>query len=155
MLVLDLVEPSENHVRQLMAWFTDEASVRAWGGPPFRYPFSEESFLEDVRLDTMNSYALVAASGSMVGFGQTYRKLGRGHLARLVVAPEYRGRGYGSVLAKKLIRKAEELFSCSEHSLYVLRVNSIAIHCYENAGFREASYPDEDDTESVQLFMVR
>ena len=150
-----LVSASIAHVEELMSWFLDREAVSIWGGPPFRYPFSRESFLEDVYWDRMPTFVLLDTVGAMIGFGQTYEKEGRSHLARLIVSPEHRGKGYGKALIEQLSEKARELFSCSEFSLYVVRDNEVATRCYAKAGFEEAPCPSGDIHYPSQIFMIR
>jgi len=138
MISKQLVSASNVHIDALMSWFPDRDSVVTWGGPSFRYPFSRNSFLEDVYWDRMPTFVLLDAAGAMIGFGQTYEKEGRGHLARLIVSLPLRHNGYGKALVERLCEKARELYACSEYSLYVLRTNNAAIRCYSKAGFEEA-----------------
>ena len=155
MAKLQLVSASIAHVKELMSWLSDREAVLAWGGLRFRYPFSRESFLEDVHWDRMPTFVLLDSTGAMVAFGQTYEKNERGHLARLIVSPEQRGNGYGQALVEQLSEKAREMFSCSEFSLYVMRGNDVATHCYLKAGFEEAPCPSGDIHFPSQIFMIR
>jgi RimJ/RimL family protein N-acetyltransferase len=65
-------------------------------------------------------------------------------LARLIVAPERRGRGFGTLLVRALISKAE----ATGLATTMLRVdpdNEIAIACYRGCGF-EPLGPEESAT---------
>lgn len=152
---MQIVEASDGHIRALMSWFDDAPSVRTWGGPRFRYPFNERTFRDDLKLQDMHSYALIGDSPEMIAFGQTYLKAGRGHLARLAVAPSHRGKGVGVALVERMVEKAREQFACSEYSLYVLSENAAARRCYEKAGFREAVAPGRNEEHDGILYMVR
>lgn len=155
MISKQLVPASIAHIDALMSWFPDRDSVVAWGGPSFRYPFSRNSFLEDIHWHRVPTFVLLDVAGAMIGFGQTYEKEGRGHLARLIVSRGQRHKGYGKVLVEQLCEKARELYSCSQYSLYVLRTNDVAIRCYSKAGFEEAPYPSDDVHYPSQIFMIR
>jgi len=150
-----LVPASIAHVEELMSWLPDREAVANWGGSRFRYPFSRESFLEDVHWNRMPTFVLLDTVGTMIGFGQVYEKEGRGHLARLIVSPGHRGKGHGTALVEQLSEKARELFSCSELSLYVVRDNEVATRCYAKAGFEEASFPSGDIHHLSYVFMIR
>lgn len=143
------------HIHELMAWFPDEPSIRVWGGPVFRYPFTEESFLHDVHWERMATFVLADERNAMVGFGQLYNKVGRAHLARLVVSPSQRGKGNGSALVRLLIDKGCELFPYTENSLYVMRTNERAMRCYLKFGFEEVPMPHGERVHPDQVFMVR
>ena len=152
---MDLVNATAADIPDLMTWFRDARSTQEWGGWTFRYPFDDKTFREDVQLDELDSFAARSDSGELIAFGQVREKFGRGHLARLAVAPEHRGRGLGTELVKSLCEKAIALFACSENSLFVSKANLAAIRCYAGLGFREAPYPKEDGTEHKTLFMIR
>jgi len=58
----------------------------------------------------------------------------RGSLYYLAVAPEYRGRGVGSMLVKELSRMLQEM-GCPKLNIMVRASNSEVIGFYENLGF--------------------
>lgn len=150
-----LVNASDADIPELMTWFCDARSTQEWGGWAFRYPFDDKTFREDVQLDELDSFVARGESGELIAFGQVRNKFGRGHLARLAVAPGHRGRGLGRELVNGLCEKAVELFGCSEYSLFVAKANVVAICCYAGLGFREAVYPRDDGMEHKILFMIR
>ncbi len=150
-----LVNASDADIPDLMTWFGDARSTQEWGGWAFRYPFDDKTFREDVQLSELDSFVVRGESGGPIAFGQVRNKLGRGHIARLAVAPEHRGRGLGRELVNSLCEKAIELFGCSENSLFVSKTNVAALRCYAGLGFREAPYPKDDGTEHKTLFMIR
>ena len=149
-----LEKANDRDLVTLMRWFSSEAEAIAWAGFGFRYPFDALSFCEDVGLDTRRSFAY-RDNGRLLGFGQVYERQGRGHLARIAIAPDARGRGYGGRLVEALANRATELLGCSEHSLFVLRDNDAAIQCYRKLGFREAANPDAAGNEIDYLLMLR
>ncbi len=149
-----LEKASDKDLVALMRWFSSEAETIAWAGFGFRFPFDALSFCEDVGLDTRHSF-VYRDNGRLLGFGQVYDKHGRGHLARIAVTPDARGRGIGSRLAQALAEKAFELLGCTEHSLFVLRDNDAAIRCYRKLGFCETANPDAAGSERDYLYMVR
>lgn len=59
-------------------------------------------------------------------------------LARLIVAPEHRGQGYGVTLVRLLLEEARHT-AYSRVFLRVVPDNSIAIGCYRKAGFTPVS----------------
>jgi ribosomal protein S18 acetylase RimI-like enzyme len=92
---------------------------------------------------------------SMIAFGQYYPKAGRCHLARLVVAPAFRGRGYGERLIRYLCRSARTDLGLDTYSLYVMQSNEIALRLYERLGFVVTEAPEVLPRENEPiLFMV-
>lgn len=157
-----------HHVQLMMNWFLSEAPLRQWAGPGFRYPFTEQSFTEDLNLDRLTSFSLITHEGELAGFGQCYQRNGKCHLARLVVAPCFRGKRCltGRYLNQKishiLIALLGEL-GCLQlgipdepgnHSLFVLSHNLPALNAYLNIGFKEVQYPEPIGLEDC-LYLVK
>ena len=81
-----------------------------------------------------------------VGYGELWTDDGAREveLARLVVAPNERGRGLGVALATMLRAEAQRTYPY-EVWLRVVPENAVAIAAYARAGFVRASDADEDD----------
>jgi ribosomal protein S18 acetylase RimI-like enzyme len=126
---------------ELMAWFPDARTLRTWGGPDFRFPFTSASFHEDAKLDDIDSFSLVDGGG-LAAFGQCYLRIGRCHFGRVAVAPARRGQGLGTRLLREMARWGQARFGPRELSLFVNRDNPDARRLYQRLGFREARYPD-------------
>lgn len=139
---------------ELMSWFPDAHSCGSWGGPQFRFPFSDATFREDLGIDRLSSWGLPDTDGSLGAFGQYYRRLGRCHLARLVVAPSLRGRGIGGILVRELCDRGREELGAGEFSLFVLAGNASARQLYGRLGFTEAPYPEPTSILEGILYMV-
>ena len=129
-------------IDQLMDWFPEAADIDIWGGPSFRYPFTAETFREDVYWGRMVSFSLRNPPGGFAAFGQLYEKLGRINLARLVVNPAMRRQGVGKRLVGALMTVGEPMFPCDEFSLFVFRGNTPAYECYKSMGFVVRGYPE-------------
>lgn len=140
---------------ELMTWFPDAGSVNIWGGPEFRYPFTPETFREDCQVERMESYALRDDAGSMVAFGQSYERDGRGHLARLIANPAQRRRGAGRQLIRMIIASLDERFGYDEYSLFVYRDNVPAYQCYRGLGFDVRDYPPDAPMAEQCYFLTR
>ncbi len=146
---------TETDFDELMTWFPNAEAVDVWSGPNFRYPFTRETFLEDCRVDIMDSYALRDSAGSMAAFGQTYDREGRGHLARLIVNPDRRRQGSGRRLIELIIASLEARFSYAEYSLFVYRRNTAAYQCYQSLGFAVVDYPEDAPMPELCYFLTR
>jgi ribosomal protein S18 acetylase RimI-like enzyme len=140
---------------EVMTWFADAASVDRWGGPDFRFPFTRKSFIEDCRIDVMNSYVLTSPDGRRAAFGQSYERTGRGHLARLVVNPAMRRQGAGRRLIQLIIASLEKQADYDEYSLFVYRHNTPAYHCYLSLGFAVTDYPEDAAMADKCYFLTR
>lgn len=137
-----------------MGWFPDAHATTVWGGPGFRFPFSEATFREDARIDSLASRALHDDRGNFVGFGQFYERVGRCHLGRLAVAPALRGHGYGTQLVRALCVEGGRTLGLDTYSLFVLPGNERALRLYARLGFVATSYPEPSPAFVDCVYMV-
>jgi len=142
-------------IEDLMRWFPEPDDVVIWGGPSFRFPFTRETFFEDVHWQEMASYCLQDAASEFIAFGQLYERDGRIHLARLVVRPDMRGRGIGRRLIEMLMEAGSTIFSGDEYSLFVFRENAPAYECYKSLGFVVQDYPQDMPHADVCYYLTR
>lgn len=138
----------------LMNWFPSQDAVRNWGGPAFTFPYTRESFIEDIRWSRVRSFSLQDATGLLVAFGQLYERSGRIHLSRLAVRPGLRGRGFGKRLIGLLLAEGRRLYGDQDFSLFVRRNNEHAQQCYTSLGFVFSDYPDDMPFGDVCSFMI-
>ena len=121
-----------------LGWTPQDDALRRWAGPSTRCPATPESLWEDINNADATTFALVDADGGMVGFGQVrYRAQAYGHLARIIVSPQHRGRGIGRVLCLALMREAVRRHPITAYSLYVFPDNTNAIRLYRSLGYTE------------------
>jgi len=151
---MNIERAQPEHVREIIGWFPDEESVTRWGSPHTRYPLSEETLFEDIYWDRINSRVALKEDGRLLGFGQFYAKLGRCHLARLVINPDFRGRGLGEEFVAALMKHGSACLETSEFSLYVMTANRPAYNCYRSLGFSLAVYPNGDPKLENCVFMT-
>ncbi len=152
---MNLCATTKQHIETMMGWVRDRESCSNWGGPKFRFPFTESSFIDDVCWERLPSYSLVGEDGSLVGFGQYYPREGRCHLARLIISPAYRNQGLGRLLVARLIETGCKDLGVTECSLFVLKHNKVACACYRSVGFKPAACLGEIPELEGCLYMVR
>lgn len=144
------------HVREIMGWFPDRDSLFRWGSPFMHYPVREDLFLEDIHWGRVASrVALSSEEGRLMAFGQYYRKFGRCHLARLVVAPCIRRQGLGTRFIRALMSDGGKTLDTRAFSLFVLTTNEAAYCCYRKLGFTEAELPEGAPSIENCIFMLR
>ena len=146
---------TDEDIDTVMSWFPDAGSVNLWGGPEFRYPFTDATFREDCRIGLMDSYCLRNPAGDLAAFGQSYERDGRGHLARLVSNPELRGTGAGKRLISMIIEALAAQHDYDEYSLFVFRHNEPAYRCYLASGFVVQDYPDGAPLPEECYFLIK
>jgi ribosomal protein S18 acetylase RimI-like enzyme len=145
---------TESQLYELMTWFASREQLDQWAGPNFRFPLVFASFVDDLRLSELDSISLIDAHNRFSAFGQVYCRVGRCHLGRLIVAPDFRGQGIISQLINTLTTIGHQKFNTTESSLFVLNDNTPAIKAYEKLGFRCAPYPQDMPLENTQ-YMIK
>ena len=114
-----------------------------WAGPCVRFPLRIEKLSKDIEFSDNNSFSYIN-NESIFAFGQLLTKEnGWLHLARIIVDPAERGRGYGKLLCFELIQVAMQR-GYQKISLNVYRNNASAFKLYTDLGFREVA---ENSTE--------
>ena len=151
---MNLVPTQPEHLETLQTWFPDLSSAQAWGGPEIRYPFTDVAFIEDIRWQQMPAYSMLGEEKELTGFGQYYEKQGRCHLARLVVAPTHRSKGFSYQFIHELMRIGMADLGVNECSLFVMSSNKSAISCYTALNFIQSRYPSGQPFFSYIIFMV-
>lgn len=151
---MHIVTATRDDAREVMTWFPDAESVMLWGSPFTRFPLREETFFIDTDWDRIASRVARDDDGNLLAFGQFYPKLGRCHLARLVVNPAFRRRGYGLRFIEALMRHGGDALETNAFSLYVMTANKPAWHCYKALGFDMQPYPHNDPHLDNCVFMV-
>ncbi|QQX82532.1 GNAT family N-acetyltransferase [Shewanella sp. KX20019] len=137
-----LMCPKEQHLEEMLTWFTDKQALFDWAGPNFRYPYSLTSFSEDLALSKLASFSLVSDTHQLIGFGQFYRRIDRCHLGRIVISPKWRGKGFAKILIEQLNAKGLKTLNVGQSSLFVLSHNHQAIYTYRKLGFVQSDYPE-------------
>jgi ribosomal protein S18 acetylase RimI-like enzyme len=122
-------------LKTIISWIPNEFSCKSWAGPKVRFPLSIENLSKDIGFSKNNSYCLIDLQ-SITAFGQLVTKEnGYLHLARIIVDPSKRAKGYGRSLCNELLKSARQK-GYHKISLNVYRDNTIALKLYESLGFR-------------------
>jgi ribosomal protein S18 acetylase RimI-like enzyme len=124
------------------SWIGRADECRLWAGPAVSFPVEPGVLASEIGFAEAEDLALADETGT-AGFGQlVWRPDGRAHLARVIVRPDARGRGYGSVLVRALVERATAR-GARLATLNVYPENGAALRLYEAAGFRVATTPGE------------
>jgi len=137
-----------------MTWFRNADETRTWGGPPFRFPFTEATFREDAKLTSLATWSLVEGEDTLAAFGQCYLRVGRCHFGRVAVSPKLRSHGHGTRLIREMARWGSAEFGVDEYSLFVIASNPRAIALYRRLGFAEMPYPEPSPELDTFIYMV-
>lgn len=127
----------------VLKWVPDEKACLMWAGPQVRYPTNMESAWKDMETTEENTFCLVTNKGDVVGLGQGLsRDTNVVHLARIIVDPDKRGRGYGRELCLRLMEVSEKQRPVRRFTLNVYETNKTTISLYRSLGFTEHQQQD-------------
>ena len=132
-------------IDRLLSWIPTREALVQWAGSGFVYPLGREQLMkhlqdEQADEDRKEIYRVVSTSDdAVVGHCELVNidpENRSAHIALMLVAPEYRGMGYGEATVRKLLERGFGTLKVHRISLYVFDFNTTAIACYEKCGFQ-------------------
>jgi ribosomal protein S18 acetylase RimI-like enzyme len=126
----------------VLSWARTGEEQRRWAS--IAQPDPDESIFDRWHaVAGVHAYEL-DADDVPIGYGEVWEDPdeGEAELARIIVAPEWRGRGFGRALVSFLARRAKDAGFC-DIWVRVVPANATAIATYASAGFERASDEDE------------
>lgn len=115
----------------------------------FSIPWSRESFVDEVTVNTFARYFCAKLNDNVIGYAGMWKVFDEGHITNIAVHPEFRNSGIGSLLMEHMIQiaKSEGITSMT---LEVRKGNSAAIRLYEKynfsvQGLRKGYYADNKE----------
>lgn len=137
------LEPfSETYARTVLGWVRSPEELDAWASVAQFEP--SPALLRKWHADPEVHPFLLFAEGRVCGYGEVWedRAEGEAELARILVAPDARGRGLGRRFVGLLAKRARDR-GFDEIWLRVLPGNAPALASYRHAGFVRAK-PEEE-----------
>jgi RimJ/RimL family protein N-acetyltransferase len=139
---MELIPLKLKHIPMIISWVKTEADMVQWAGPAFTWPLSQRQFrkhLEAAKQEMPSLYPFTLDNaGKVIGYCEISdyrRQANSAMLSRVIIAPRYRGKGYGKELVKKAVEYAFRTFKLNRLALGVFDFNNAAISCYANSGF--------------------
>lgn len=121
----------------VLGWIASPEELFHWSART-DFPLVDTSVFDRWHTGPQVSAHVLLVQGEAVAYGELWLDNESAvELARLIVAPDNRRRGFGTRLIEELCRFAGRS-SASEIWLRVLPTNLAARRCYESAGFRRA-----------------
>jgi ribosomal protein S18 acetylase RimI-like enzyme len=131
---MELLPFAAAHAATVASWPTSSREVVMWCGRQ-EFPVPARTIADWQRDDDVRAHVLVVDEKA-VGYGELWfdAEEDEVELARIIVAPDIRGKGLGRVLVRGLLAQALG----AGHSDVFMRVhpdNETALRCYRGAGF--------------------
>ena len=105
----------------------------------FKTPWSKESFLHEVTENQCARYVVARDEGRAVAYAGCWFIIDEGHITNIAVHPDYRGRGIGEAVTRRLIQLAADT-GMVWMTLEVRRSNKTAQNLYHKLGFIDVGY---------------
>lgn len=136
MTILHIRAPSDADFITIASWINDANACARWAGPDMPFPFAVADLPALCMVHSALSFCLVDQNGALLGFAQCVEK-GEGvmRLARVIIAPAQRGRGFAKVLCERVLQSTAQQCAVMAFTLGVYRDNPAAIRCYQQLGF--------------------
>lgn len=138
----------------LTDWIPDIKNCRYWAGPGVSFPFTVESLKKDINYSRHNTFSLMDTKDNYIGLGQIIEKEKYLHLARIIISPTHRGKGFGEILCKKLINRGRLKYGDRPFSLNVYSKNKKAQSLYLKLGFTPVNKTPGFSSVSDSVFMI-
>jgi ribosomal protein S18 acetylase RimI-like enzyme len=132
---MELLPAGPDHPAVVAGWPTSAAEVALWCGRD-EFPVSARTVAAWQQEEGIRAFVLVEGEHALA-YGELWLddEEDEAELARLVVAPEARGRGVGRALVRALLAGAVDA-GFDDVFLRVRPENTPALRCYHAAGFR-------------------
>jgi ribosomal protein S18 acetylase RimI-like enzyme len=93
--------------------------------------------------------------GELLGLGQLLQKENdRIHMARVIVSPLQRAKGFGELLCRLLIDEGIKQFAKVYFTLNVYSDNTTAVKLYQKLGFKPQPAPSDSTPDKDIVYMV-
>ncbi len=103
----------------------------------FQTPWSADAFQGELN-NKCARYCVLEEDGVIVGFAGMWLILDEAHVNNVAVHPDWRGRGYGRLLMRELMRMAYRALEIIRMTLEVRVSNEAALALYRSMGFAVA-----------------
>lgn len=137
---------AKNDIEHLLAWIDSKELLLRWAGTFFEHPLSRlqcEHYLESAEqtppvriifkafdLDSNKAVGHIELDGFDLENQSAF-------ICRVLVGnPDYRGKGIGREIVRKIVAQAFTHLDLHRLAVAVLEFNSAAIRCYEQCGFQ-------------------
>ena len=151
-MTLTLRKAADADYPTVISWVPDLATAQLWGGPMMVYPLTVDGLKSIIKPNEVNTFVMVNEADQVVGTAQFYfMEPSRFHLARIMVKPDARGKGYGRKLVNLLMAETWSV----PNKYFTLNVNfgnDKARALYESLGFAIAE-PESGNFSNTSHFM--
>lgn len=127
---------TKSDAEKIVTWIPDARALYNFAGPRMKWPVDARQIAASDRTDGILAWVLVENDEPVGHFHIVLPQAGvdTPRLGRVILKPDYRGKGLSSELLTRALEQASRL-QCTELELLVEHDNLPAIAAYEAAGF--------------------
>ena len=146
---------TDEDLKTLISWVKDREACKLWAGPHVRFPLTLQSLKKDIECSEDNTFVMADDAGEPAGLGQLLEKEnGRIHMARVIVSPLQRAKGFGEILCRLLIDEGLKRFGKVYFTLNVYSINTNAVRLYQKLGFIPQPVPPDSIPDKDVVYMT-
>jgi [ribosomal protein S18]-alanine N-acetyltransferase len=102
----------------------------------FSIPWTREAFYNEIEQNHLSTYLVVEDGESIAGYCGVWLVVDEAHITNVAVLPDYRGKGLGEALMKRIMEVAKEV-GARVMTLEVRVSNEAAKGLYRKMGFQD------------------
>lgn len=123
-------------VETVISWIPDDAALLMFTGPRMAWPPTSAQFAEPAAVPGFTAWVMCAGRTPQLPLGHAELTVqdGRAHIARVIIDPLLRGRGFSQHLMRLVLDLARAEGARSA-GLRVIKGNTIALKAYQRLGF--------------------
>jgi RimJ/RimL family protein N-acetyltransferase len=135
---------SRSDCRELISWVRTPDELFIWSATTFTFPLDENQLVKHYQeAQNSNTRLMYTAVDSQtrehighIELTRIDRENGKASIAYVLVDPAKRGLGYGRAIMQSIMNECFQQMKMSKVDLFVFEFNTVAIHCYQKAGFK-------------------
>jgi RimJ/RimL family protein N-acetyltransferase len=142
-VVIKLTPFKEENIDTLTSWVSNAEEVMLWAGPAYKIETLKQNIFDNLNYsekhpDYMRMFSAINSKTNEI-IGHVQIALDKPNetagIARMIVAPEHRGKGYSKTIIHELLKYGFNDLNLNIFTLVVFDFNLAAIKCYERCGF--------------------
>ncbi|HEY3315918.1 MAG TPA: ribosomal protein S18-alanine N-acetyltransferase [Bacillota bacterium] len=115
----------------------------------FSSPWSRQAFVRELTDNVYAHYIVARVSARVMGYAGMWLVMGEAHVTNIAIHPDFRGRGFGERLLRRLMEEAVTGHA-NRMTLEVRKTNQVARRLYDKLGFsaqglRKRYYTDTNE----------
>ena len=121
----------------------------------FSVPWSRKAFEKEITENVCARYLVLELSGQVIAYAGMWLVIDEAHVTNIAVHPAFRGKGYGEVVTRALMKLAADT-GMTWMTLEVRRSNLVAQSLYHKVGFIDVGYRKRyyEDNQEDALIMA-